>query len=212
MDISVSVFACPRHDVAGNMYIFNHNFVDSIHFDFMDGKCVPLKGVELSDLFYLADNVDLPFDVHLMIENQTGFYETIRGIRNLRNIILTIENEDADTLVGLLKEIRSDNLSPVVAIWPETPLQMLSAFSDLIDGILIMTTEAGVPNSVFIEDSISRVAEIVSAYRLKRMKFIVDGGMTSSRLVEVNKLGVSTGVVGRSFFDHDERIRIEKLR
>ena len=36
MNISVSVFACPGHDVVGYAYLLDSKYADSIHIDLMD--------------------------------------------------------------------------------------------------------------------------------------------------------------------------------
>ncbi len=178
----------------------------------MDGSCVPLKGVEAGDLEKVSLTSELPLDAHLMVDDQRGLYRRIRGTKNLRNVILTIEKAPFPEISSLIDEIRSDHLSPFVSIWPGTPLSLLDPFVSLVDGILIMTTEAGVPNSVYIDDAEKRVGTIVEMYSGHGLKFLVDGGMNFSRLQIMQACGVGECVVGRSFFNTEERSSVMKLR
>ncbi len=212
MKISVSAFACPGHDVSGHLSLFNGKLVDSVHFDFMDGVCVPLTGVNIDDLLEISSITDIPLDIHLMVNNQRELYHRIKTTKNLRNIILTIGKDSYASVYSLINEIKEDHFHPYISIWPEMPLDILAPYVKYVDGILIMTTPAGVPNSVYMKDAANRVDTIISKYEGENLKFLVDGGMNPSRLLEMQKYKVEEFVVGRAFFDKESRGLIEKLR
>lgn len=209
MNISVSVFACPRHDVAGYAYLLDSKYADSIHIDLMDGICVPLKGVGYDDLEYVSANTNLPVDIHLMVNDQRSVYRKVSRMRHLRNVILTIEHSCRSQLLTLVDEIRHDGYSPFVAIWPKTPIHRLHDYLEAVDGILVMTTEAGIPNSEYLDNSVMRVSEIMSLRPVGEKVVIIDGGMNTSRISKMSELGVDECVVGKSFFDDCERFRLE---
>ena len=206
MKISLSVFACPEAQLDAIPYI---DGIQSLHFDFMDGSCVPLTGVSLQTFRNVASQTILPLDVHLMVNDQAWWLNGLTSIACVRRAILTIEhcsNPELKSLLGMAKE---NGCSPWVAIWPDTPVSQLESLSLLFDGILIMTSLAGTPGSVFLDSSYERVRLISKLFPDKRI--MLDGGINASRLSRFSKYGIEESVIGRAFFDGHERTLLKKL-
>ncbi len=207
------MFACPNREFENSKHLLTKKSVDSIHIDMMDGVCVPLKGITEEDMEILKNLTQLPFIFHLMIQDQEKVLPYIYTLpKNEGNtVIFTIEGFSADYVLTLLKEAKGQNLQVGIAIWPSTPIDKLLPFIDYIDVVLIMTTEAGQPNSVFIPESFNRVAQIRKLIG-NAIAILVDGSMNYERLTKMEALGVNECIVGRSFFDEKERSRLATYR
>lgn len=207
--ISLSLFACPS-DIGSYYVFFNEEWIDSIHIDLMDGKCVPLMGCAFDDIERISRLYNLPIDVHLMVENQYEIIDRLSGIKNVRNIIITIVNNSIDQNMCMLKKIRSQKQRAFISIWPDSSLADISEYKKFIDGALIMTSYAGRSKSVFLEDSYSRLNSVLNIIG-EDYYYIADGGIRSTNLNNFPSI-LNEVVIGRAFFDSEERGLIERAR
>lgn len=187
--------------------------MDSIHIDMMDGICVPLKGLTEQDVDVIYPLTNLPIVFHIMARNQKSFLHYIWNLpkREGTMVILTMENFEKKSVIFLLEELKKQGLQVGVAIWPSTPAIVLLHFIQYIDAVLVMTTEPGQPNSVFIPASFDRVSAVKSLVG-DGINVLVDGSMNYERIRKMESRGVSECVVGRSYFNDYERIQLETLR
>lgn len=213
MNISVSAFGCPNKDFEANRKLFSKEYADSIHIDFMDGICVPLQGITFNELIKIRDLSRLPLEAHFMVENQSSYVKKSLSTKLIDSFILTIEREKKEDLFNEISMIKEKGKAVGVAIWPSTDTQKLYPFIEKIDSLLIMTSEAGQPHSMFLESSYSRVAHIVKIIRsYSDVLCIVDGGIQPEMIPVLQKAGIEEAVVGRAFFDKSKRKEIEVIR
>ena len=109
---------------------------DYIHIDVMDGIFVPNITIGIPVVAAIRKITDLPLDVHLMIDRPLRYVERFC---DAGADILTIHAE-ADTEehnLEALRLIREKGVRAAVSIKPNTPVQALDPYMDLMDMILI---------------------------------------------------------------------------
>ncbi|NQU76536.1 MAG: ribulose-phosphate 3-epimerase [Planctomycetes bacterium] len=130
--------------------------VDMLHLDIMDGRFVPNMPMGLVQLGQLRKKTDLPFDVHLMTEDNEFFIEQSAKIGAQ---LVAIHSESAVHLDRQLQLIRQKGMKAGVALNPATPLSILKYVLDRLDFVLIMAVNPGFAGQDLVKSAIPKIAE-----------------------------------------------------
>ena len=209
--LSVSAFACSNKNRFKYLSKIDWNMVDSLHIDIMDGDCVPLIGLSWLEIELINRNILIPLDIHLMVKNQEEYLDRLINLVNLKTIILTIEGFNKEQTRRLLEKVKSFGKCAGIAVWPKTDINEIGYFSDLIEVLLVMSTEAGVPNSQFIESTYDRITKVVD-YLPQNISIWVDGAMNHERACVLMRKGAEGFVFGRAFFNPSQKLGILSLK
>src|SRR3989338_2101713 len=165
-----------------------------VHIDVMDGKFVPHTSFkEIDRLEGLASN--LPFELHLMVEDPLAELEKWAAVGNVFRIIFHIESgRNLDVAMALAEDTE---LAVGLAIKPQTPLSSLVHYLDRIDVAQFMTVNPGAQGEKFI----AGVLENISEFNKSREGILtsVDGAVNLTTLPELIKRGVDIFTVGSAF-------------
>jgi len=172
---------------------------DLIHVDVMDGHFVPNITIGPSVIQSLRSTTELPFDVHLMIENPERYIEAF--VEAGSNMI-TVHVEAATHLHRLVEMIRESGCRTGVSLNPATPLDQVEEILPNIDLLLVMSVNPGFGGQTFIkgmENKIRKARALVN--RLSPDTLIeVDGGITLQNIKAVSDAGADIFVAGASVF------------
>lgn len=185
---------------------------DLIHIDIMDGHFVPNLTCGPGLVKALRTITDLPLDVHLMIDNPQVYIEHFAkaGADNI-----TVHAEVNTAIPRLHEIVRSFGVEFGVSIKPDSLLDLVTDYLDLIDMLLIMTVYPGFSEQKFIESTVPTIRE---AARLKaengyKYQIEVDGGLNSKTVKAAKSAGASVIVAGSYIFGaSDYNKAIESLR
>ena len=130
--------------------------VDMLHLDIMDGHFVPNLTYGPKLVKSVRGITDLPLDVHLMIDNPQVFIERFAtaGADNI-----TVHSEVTTPIPQLFEIVKSFDISFGVSIKPDTKLDTIADYLDMIDILLVMTVHPGFGGQEFIESTIPTIAE-----------------------------------------------------
>ena len=112
---------------------------DRIHVDVMDGHFVPnitIGPLVVKALQPLSQEMGIPLDVHLMIENPEQY---LADFAEAGANILTVHVEATVHLHRAIEVIRELGMQAGVAINPATPLVMLEEVLPLVDQVIVDT-------------------------------------------------------------------------
>lgn len=172
---------------------------DLIHIDVMDGHFVPNITIGPSVIESLRGITQLPFDVHLMIENPETY---IGAFVSAGSNIITVHVEAATHLHRLVEIIRESGCRAGVSLNPATPLDQVEEILPDVDLLLVMTVNPGFGGQKFIrsmEGKIKKARNLVD--RLSPDTLIeVDGGITLQNIKAVSAAGADIFVAGASVF------------
>lgn len=180
---------------------------DYLHIDVMDGHFVP--NISLGACVYkgLKNNVDLIFDVHLMIKDPRKYaMDFIKAGAD----ILTFHYEALDTkeeINELIDFIHQNNTKVGISIKPNTKVEVLDEFLDNVDLVLVMSVEPGFGGQSFIPSALDKISYLKNKKikENKNYEIEVDGGInkeTSKRCVEV---GCEVLVAGTYIYNNQNR-------
>lgn len=185
---------------------------DMVHIDVMDGHFVPNLTLGAPIVKALRKVTDLPFDVHLMINNPENL---IDDFIDAGADIITIHMESTNHLHRLIQRIKSKGVKAAVSLNPATPLNTLEEILVDLDMVLLMSVNPGFGGQSFIPatlDKISRLKEMINAKKLN-IDIQVDGGINLETAPEVIKHGANILVAGSAVYgSKDVKDTITKLK
>ena len=172
---------------------------DFVHVDIMDGNYVPNISFGPDIVKQLKTLTDIPFDVHLMIENPENYIEDF--VKAGADII-TIHPSTTKHLNRTISLIKSYGIDVGVAINPAENLDILQYVLEDINLVLIMSVNPGFGGQSFIESSLRKIKETREMIlRINpRCKIEVDGGIKLDNAKKVLDAGADMLVAGSAVF------------
>lgn len=174
-----------------------------IHVDVMDGHFVPNISYGATVMKSLCGKTQMPFDVHLMIENPDQY---IGAFVTDQTEYITVHQEACPHINRTLQHIRSLDVKPGVAINPGTPVSALDYVLEDADLILVMSVNPGFGGQKFIPSALRKAQEL-KVLREKRglnFRIEIDGGINVTNAKSVIDAGVEILVAGSSVFKADD--------
>ena len=174
-----------------------------IHVDVMDGHFVPNISYGATVMKSLCGKTQMPFDVHLMIENPDQY---IGDFVTDQTEYITVHQEACPHINRTLQHIRSLDVKPGVAINPGTPVSALDYVLEDADLILVMSVNPGFGGQKFIPSALRKAQEL-KVLREKRglnFRIEIDGGINVTNAKSVIDAGVEILVAGSSVFKSDD--------
>lgn len=192
MKLSLSIlnadFSCLRETITNLA-----DLVDFVHFDVMDGHFVPnlTFGPPLPNS--LRDKIDLPFDIHLMVD-RPALYAPRFSVRP--GDVLIFHVEAADPPDEAIAAIRKLGCRVGISLRPRTPLSALEPFLPEVDWILVMSVEPGFGGQTFLPESLERLQTLRRLIGARPITLAVDGGIGPENVRDVLSAGAEVVVVG----------------
>ena len=169
---------------------------DALHLDIMDGHFVPNLSFG-PDVAALARRVAPDFyrNVHLMMTRPDLYLEKFAAA-GAQTIQIHVE---AECDVGAtLERIRALGLRNAIVINPETPVEALEPYLDMVDEVLVMTVHPGYGGQKFIAECLAKVSHLRSAR--PELDIMVDGGVNGETAKDAIAAGANMLVAGSYLF------------
>ena len=182
---------------------------DWIHVDVMDGHFVPNITIGPVVVKALKKVVNIPLDVHLMIENANLFLD---AFIEAGADILTVQAEACTHLHRTVHAIKERGVRAGVALNPATPLESLAYILPDVDLVMVMTVNPGFGGQEFIPamlPKIEHLKRIITKQKLT-VEIEVDGGIKVENIGEVARRGGDIFVAGSGIFGARDRKEIIK--
>lgn len=167
---------------------------DELHFDVMDGHFVPNLTFGPHILKAMKREVEIVYDVHLMLSDPSGFVDPFA---DAGADIITVHAE-ANGFEKALEAIRARGLKAGASLRPLTGVRALSGKLHLINRVLLMTVEPGFGGQKLMPEVLEKARE------LREMGFRgeieADGGIKPENMRLLTDAGVQVLVMGTAFF------------
>jgi len=172
---------------------------DWLHVDVMDNHFVPNLTIGLPVVQSLLPLSQLPFDVHLMIDEPRRWAPAYAdaGAYNV-----TFHAEACDDPVALAKELRSAGARAGLAIDRDTPIEPYLEILPSFDTLLIMTIKAGFGGQRFVPELLDKVRTArrhVDSGHLQ-LRIEVDGGIAADTIEQAAAAGADAFVAGTAVY------------
>ena len=167
---------------------------DMIHIDVMDGHFVPNITIGSLVVKSLRKTTDLPFDVHLMVEEPDRY---IQDFADAGSNIITIHPE-ADTDVNwAIQAMKEFGVKAGIAIKPATQIKEIKEYLRDSDVVMIMSVEPGFGGQEFLPGTLEKIRELRKKYK---GEIEIDGGINKKTVPLAIKAGVDILVAGNAIF------------
>lgn len=186
---------------------FLDKHVESYHIDIMDGHFVP--NITLSPWFIeqVKKISDTPISVHMMVDDPAFWVPQL----------VDLETEwicmHAETLDGcafrLIDQIHDAGLKAGVVINPETTVESIVPYIDIVDRVTVMTVDPGFAGQRFLESTLSKVTQLKKLREKMEYNYIIeiDGSGNKNNFKKMSEAGTEVFIVGNSgLFSLDEDI------
>ncbi|MBU0496629.1 MAG: ribulose-phosphate 3-epimerase [Candidatus Thermoplasmatota archaeon] len=163
------------------------DFVDIVQLDVMDNKFVPNAS--------LWFNFSLPiqkvqYEAHLMVSHPMSWISS--HIDQIDTFLFHYESSvDIDEAINI---IRDAGRSVGIVINPETSVEKIQSYLDLLDQVLVMTVNPGFYGSPFLPENLEKIRQIRHQY--PNIDLEVDGGITADTIKVAAQAGANKFVSG----------------
>ena len=170
-----------------------------IHVDVMDGHFVPNISYGPIVMKSLLGKTTVPFDVHLMIENPSFFFQ---DFATPNTEFITIHEEACSHLHRNIQEIHDLGIKAGVSLNPATSLATLDYILEEVDLVLIMSVNPGFGGQKFIPSALEKIRALREIREENNLNFQiqVDGGITLENAGIVLQAGADILVAGSAIF------------
>ena len=174
-----------------------------IHVDVMDGHFVPNISFGASVMKSLLGKTDVPFDVHLMIEDPDKYLE---DFLTPNTEYITVHQEACVHLHRTIQHIKDKGVKAGVSLNPATPLETLDYILQDVDMVLLMSVNPGFGGQSLIPQVLDKVRELARIKKERNLDFLIeiDGGVKLDNVREVVDAGVEIVVAGSAVFKADD--------
>jgi ribulose-phosphate 3-epimerase len=175
---------------------------DLIHVDVMDGHYVPNLTFGPPVIASIRKVTELPFDVHLMIENPE---RSIQAYADAGSDFITVHVEAETHLHRAIQSIKEKGLKAGVSLNPATPLCLLDDIIEDIDLLMIMSVNPGFGGQQCIKNTLPKIkkARDLIDERSPHVLLEVDGGVKLENIRLFKDAGTDIFVAGSAIFTSD---------
>ena len=207
--LSPSILSADFSKLGEEIKIIDEAGCDLIHVDVMDGLFVPSISYGMPVIKSIRKCTKKTFDVHLMVT------EPIRYIKDFKESgadLISVHVEACKDVKATLEKIREYGMIPAIALNPETDIDKIYDYIDLVDMILVMSVHPGFGGQKYIEETTEKIRTLRNHLNeLGVEKDIeVDGGITFDNVETVLEAGANVIVAGSTIFK-DAKNNTEKM-
>ena len=173
-----------------------------LHIDVMDGMFVPSISFGMPVFDCIRKHSDLFMDVHMMVEKPERYVDEFIKIGADS---VTIHVEACDCVADTLKNIKNKGVKAGIAVNPETPIEQIFEYMDLVDMVLIMTVHPGFGGQKYISECTEKIIEMRKLINEKypAVDLEIDGGVCLENLKMNVDAGANVIVAGSAIFKGD---------
>ena len=181
-----------------------------LHFDVMDGLFVPSISFGMPVLQSIRSKTEMFLDVHLMIDEPERYVEEFAASgADLVNFNIEATKDVKKTI----ELIRGTGKKVGITIKPNTPVQELVPYLELVDMVLIMTVEPGFGGQKLIPECLDKVKELRKIVDEKglTLDIEVDGGINADNVETALAAGANVIVAGSAVFKNDIAVNVKEF-
>ena len=182
-----------------------------IHVDVMDGMFVPNISIGVPVVKDIRKVTDKVLDVHLMVEEPIRY---VKQFAEAGSDYITVHVEACEDIVATIDAIHAMDKKAGLALNPETPLEDIAPFVEIVDLIVVMTVHPGFGGQSYIDECTEKI-EILSAVKEESgMKFLleVDGGVKLDNVQIPLQAGADVIVAGSAVFGEDIEEKVKEFK
>ncbi|KPI50571.1 ribulose-phosphate 3-epimerase [Clostridioides difficile] len=201
--ICASIMCADQMNLKKELEALEEADVKLLHCDVMDGIFVKNLAMGPELLKSISENTTIPLDIHLATETPDKYIDMMSYIKPK---YISFHVESSTDVKADIQKLRDYGIGPVLAISPQTSVDKIEEYIDLVEGILVMTVNPGFAGQKFnlsVLDKLDKLTDILKDY--DNPPFIeVDGNINKDTIKLMNGKKVDIYVVGTSALFNDK--------
>ena len=184
-----------------------------LHVDIMDGHFVPNLSFGPDITKQIRRHSKLFMDVHIMVEDAEHYSDVfVEAGANLLTFHLEA-CKDAESVHRIISKIHHQGCKVGLSIRPQTPVEAVFPYLNVIDLVLIMSVNPGYGGQSFMEESVDRIQRLRKEIDAHQHSVLieVDGGINAETGLKVAQAGADVLVAGSYVFKNDIVRAVESL-
>ena len=184
-----------------------------LHVDIMDGHFVPNLSFGPDITKQIRRHSKLFMDVHIMVEDAEHYSDVfVEAGANLLTFHLEA-CKDAESVHRIISKIHHQGCKVGLSIRPQTPVEAVFPYLNVIDLVLIMSVNPGYGGQSFMEESVDRIQRLRKEIDTHQHSVLieVDGGINAETGFKVAQAGADVLVAGSYVFKNDIVRAVESL-
>lgn len=206
MNVEYLIEKLPKLEKAG---------VDTIQWDLMDGYYNPVNTIKYfhpESMKKIMACTKLGTEAHMMVVRPWIFVDKIKECASMFIFHMESCNSKND-MIKTINKIKSVGKKVGIALEPETPVDSVKDYLELLDLVLVMTVKTGYAGQSFIDVS-EKIKQLVKYRNEKKLGFEIeaDGGINDKTIEIVRSVGCDA-VNSASFIlknDYSKAVKILK--
>lgn len=173
-----------------------------LHFDVMDGMFVPNISFGIPVMKSIRKATGQIMDAHLMVQDPIRYVE---AFRDAGADLITVHYEACPDVRKALVKIKDMGIKAGLSINPDTPVEAVREYLEIVDMVLIMSVYPGAGGQKFIRESLDRIRDVRRMIQEsdRDIDLEVDGGVTLNNISEIMDAGANIFVAGSAVFGGD---------
>lgn len=194
MKLSISYLSI-KEDLKNKLNLLNNTTTNFIHVDIMDGNFVNNKTMDDLKQIELLKELSKPLDVHLMVEDVERYIDIYKVLKPAY-ITFHIELENNINILETIKKIKKLGIKVGISLNPDTSVESLKPYLELVDLVLVMSVVPGMGGQTFIENTFTKLKELNDLKEKYNFLVEVDGGVNNNLIPKLKEYNVDMVVVG----------------
>lgn len=194
MKLSISYLSI-KEDLKNKLNLLNNTTTNFIHVDIMDGNFVNNKTMDDLKQIELLKELSKPLDVHLMVEDVDKYIDIYKVLKPTY-ITFHIELDNIINILETIKKIKELGIKVGISLNPNTSVESLKPYLELIDLVLVMSVVPGMGGQTFIENTFTKLKELNDLKEKYNFRVEVDGGVNNNLIPKLKEYNVDMVVVG----------------
>ncbi|MEF9983295.1 MAG: ribulose-phosphate 3-epimerase [Oscillospiraceae bacterium] len=211
--ISPSMLSCDFSKMGEEALAMVKGGADMLHLDIMDGHFVPNITFGAPVIKCLRPLTKAVFDTHLMISDPDKY---IKDFAKAGSDIITFHIESNSNVVETINLIKSFGIKAGLSVKPNTPIEEVYPYLDMLDMVLVMTVEPGFGGQSFMENMMDKIIKLktkCAEINKENLLIQVDGGISEKTVAIATSAGANVIVAGSALFSQENyQDAISKLR
>jgi ribulose-phosphate 3-epimerase len=208
--IAPSILSADFSNLATDIEKVEKAGADILHIDVMDGHFVNNITFGPALIKSIRNKSSLPFDVHLMINPADKYIDDFIAAGA---DTITVHIELQENISNTINQIKSKGKRAGLAINPDTAINKILPYKEIIDQLIIMSVYPGFAGQSFIEATYDRIKTLRSILNNSRVDIEVDGGVNAENSTGCVQAGCNILVAGSSVFNsNDYKKNIDDIR